>query len=55
MDHKDKAIVLLAQAESIVSEARDAMDYKKHYYLNGELLAVDTILCNILKSQRQNY
>lgn len=55
MDSKEKAISLLTQAENIVSEARGAMDDKKHFHLTGELLAVDTILRNILKSQRQGY
>jgi|GEM_PF-912413 len=55
MDSKERAVALLAKAETIVSNARDVMDDKKHFDLSGELLAIDTILCNILKSQRQGY
>ena len=54
MDKKEKAVALLAEAETIVSNARDLMDDKKLYNISGELLAVDTILCNMLKSQRQS-
>lgn len=54
MDKGEKAIMLLAQAESIVSNARDEMDDKELFHLTGELLAVDTILCNILKSHRSS-
>lgn len=52
MDSKEQAVALLSQAENIVSSARDLMDDKKLFHLTGELLAVDTILCNILRSQR---
>jgi len=55
MDSKEKAIWLVDQAESIISSARNAMDEKKLFDLSGELMAVDTILSNILKSQRQSY
>ena len=55
MDSREKAINLVNQAEMIISNARDVMDDKKHFHLTGELLAVDTILSNILKSQRQSY
>lgn len=55
MDSREKAVLLMAQAESIVATAREVMDEKKHYDLSGELLAIDTILCNILRSQRQGY
>jgi predicted RNA-binding protein len=55
MDSKEKAIKLVAEAEGIISNARDVMDDKKHFHLTGELLAIDTILSNILKSQRQGF
>lgn len=51
-DSKERAITLLNQAENIISNAREEMDDKKLFHLTGELLAVDTILCKILKSQR---
>jgi hypothetical protein len=52
VDAKEKAIRLVSQAERIISNARDEMDEKKHFHLTGELLAVDTILSSILRSQR---
>lgn len=55
MESKERAITLINEAESIVTNARDLMDERKLYNLSGELLALDTILCNILKSQRQGY
>lgn len=55
MDSKERAIMLVSQAEAIIANAREEMDEKKHFHLTGELLAVDTILTNILKSQRQSY
>lgn len=54
-DRKEKAISLLNRAETTISYARDVMDDKKLFHLTGELLAVDTILSKILKSQRQTY
>jgi len=55
MDSKEKAVMLLSQAEGIVANARDVLDDKQLFDISGELLAVDTILSNILKSQRQTY
>jgi len=55
MDKKDRAIALIGEAENIISFAREEMDEQKHFHVTGELLAVDTILCKILKSQRSGY
>lgn len=55
MDSREKAISLVSQAENIISSAREEMDDKKLYHLTGELLAVDTILSNMLRAQRQHY
>lgn len=55
MEGREKAITLITEAENIVTNARDAMDDKRLFDLSGELLAIDTILCKILKSQRQSY
>lgn len=54
MDSKEKAVSLINQAEGIISNAREVMDDKKLFHITGELLAVDTILSNIIRSQRQN-
>lgn len=54
MESKEMAIKLITEAENIVTNARGEMDEKKLFDLSGELLAIDTILCNILKAQRQS-
>lgn len=52
MESREKAVLLLAQAESLIASARSEMDEKKLFDLSGELLAIDTILCNMLRSHR---
>jgi len=55
MDSKEKAVILISKAENLIMNAREVMDDKKLFDLSGELLAIDTILCKILKSQRGVY
>jgi len=55
MDSKEKAVNLISKAENLVMNAREIMDDKKLFDLSGELLAVDTILSKILKTQRGVY